>query len=291
MKAFKTLTAVPVVAAVCLVASGVWATVLYQTDFEAAAPPAPAYVDTDGTTFTPGDLIKNKPNWGNSNDQAVITNNQSDQGSQALQLNPTALVDRTISGAPENQVIWIEAYFKGPGSDAATPTYPADPPASSIVHFSKTNGIQMYDGTGTTWIQAKDPYKAINQDLWYQITLRQDYIQKKWDCFVDGVKQNDNVLGFRDGTVTKLNGFMNLSDTVSYLDHLVVIQAEQGDANGDSQIDSADVVRAIMIAAQPAPALSLIWGGNADVTGTGGNPDGVVNDLDVQGIADKVLGI
>lgn len=263
---------------------------LFRTSFEATGDPDQAY--------TAGESIKTKTNWsfldpGADANLAVITSAEHQEGAQALQLSKGAAVDRAISDSPDGQVIWIQAYFKGPGSDAVTPTYPSSPPASSIVHFSAANGIQLLNGNGTgdgVW-DAATSYTAINAANWYQVTLRQDYGQKKWDCFIDGAKQGSN-LGFRDSAVTKLNGFMNLSDTTSYLDNVWVKGAMRGDANGDLVLDSADIVRTIQIADAPSPALDLIWGGNADIAGpTGNTPDGTVDQFDYEAIANTLIGL
>jgi len=263
---------------------------LMRTSFEASGDP-----DQD---YTAGESIKNKTNWsfldpGADPNLALITDAEHQEGAQALQLSQGAAVDRTIDGAPDGEVVWIQAYFKGPGSSAQTPTYPSSPEASSIVHFSATDGIRLLDGNGAgdgNWVAAPD-YGTIDAGAWYQVTLRQDYGFKNWDAFVDGTKQG-SALGFRDNGVTRLSGFMNLSDTTSYLDNIWVKGALRGDSNGDLALDSADLVRAIQIvAAAPEPALNLIWGGNADVSGSTGQPDGQVDGFDVTRISDMILGI
>ncbi len=281
MKAMKSHLALSVAVGVvlALAVSVVPARDLFSTSFES------------GEGYAVGEDIGTKTDWTtNLQDVAVITDAEAGDGTQSLQLNVGAVVDRQISGATANEAAWIEAYFKGPGSPAATPSYPDSPPASAIIHFSATNGIQLYDGTGQTWEQAVD-HATIDANKWYQVTLRQDYLTQKWDCFIDGTKQNSAALGFRDASVTKLNGFMNLSDTTSYLDNLRVVEALRGDANGDETVDSADLVRTIQIANDPAPALALIWGGNADLTGSTGTPDGVIDTLDILGVRDLILGI
>lgn len=270
---------------------------LYQTGFEPN--------DADGNNYQSGSSITDysASGWDLQSGAAVIVTDPKQAGQQALKLDATSqgvILDRTVpypSPVPSQvstDIVWVQAYFRGPGSEVDPPVYPESPAASSIVHFSKTNGIQLLNGpkATATWVNSSVTGGNFDETHWYQVTLRQDYGKQEWDCYIDGAKQNTAALKFRD-TVSKLNGFMNLADTTSYFDSLRVIAPVRGDANGDGLMDSADVVVAVMLANSASVPLDVMFGGNADVAGPLGQstPDGVIDQFDVEAIADQILGL
>ncbi|GEM_PF-529278 len=286
-----------------MIAASAFSATLVQTGFEATG---------DEAAYAAGTSISNysAAGWQLDAGTASISSAQAAQGSQSLALDPGAEVDRALgqsaSDSTLNGIVWVQGWFRGEGSAVDSPTYPADPPASSIVHFSKNRGILLYDGRDTDgnsdpWVQAFDHKGPLVATKWYQVSLMQDYQNKIWYCYVDGVLQNVTLqgekrvpfpLGFRDpSSISKLSGFKNLSDTVSYFDGLNITSAIRGDANGDSVVDAADVVRALALANTATPAIEQIFGKNADVVNVSGQsvPDGQITQQDYEAIANLVL--
>lgn len=277
-----------------LIPVAVSAATLVQTGFESSEPEA----------FAVGTSIANYASSGWSLDAgtATIANAPAPaaEGTQFLSLAANTEVDRSlptsVSDGTQNGIVWVQAWFRGEGSAVDSPTYPSDPPASSIVHFSKNNGILLYDGNiaqgQSPWVTAEGFGDPLTASDWYQVTLLQDYTNKIWFCYINGVLANSAPLGFRDKTtVNKLSGFKNLSDTQSYFDGLMIASAIRGDANGDGVVDAADVVRALDLSRQSPPAIQALFGKNADVANASGQalPDGVITQQDYQAIAGLLL--
>ena len=173
-------------------------------------------------------------------------------------------------------------YFRGEGT-TADPSFPGDIPASAIVFFSATNGIQCLNGDGSgsgSWINTT--VTSINKDTWYKISIRQDYTSKKWRCYIDEAASPDQDLGFRNNEVTTLNGFRNFADTASYLDTFRVIPAIKGDANGDGKMDAADIVT--LISDPTGSGFDIIQKDNADV-----DDNGSVEANDLTALINKIL--
>lgn len=278
--------------ALAILASAAAAATLVQTSFEAGEAEA---------NYTAGQSIGTyaSAGWTLEAGTATISTAQANEGAQSLALTAGAEVDRSLptslSNVTQNGIVWIRAYFRGAGSAVTSPEYPATPPASSIVHFSNTQGVLLYNGNGSgggSWVQASGITGPLNASQWYQVTLLQDYQNAVWHCYINGTLQNASALGFRDGSaVTKLSGFKNLSDTDSYFDDLAIMASVRGDANGDAVVDSADVVRALELSEASPLAIDAIFGKNADVANTSGQliPDGRITQQDYQAIAQMVL--
>lgn len=262
--------------------------------------------DSDGANYQNGQSIASYSAQGwtlsgtaNITNTAFVNDPANSADTQSLELNPGTTVDRSVSYTPSddgsNSIVWVQGYFRGAGSPNA-PQTPSGK-ASSIVHFSASNGIQMYDGTksGTeAWVSTSSTtYRTLNPDAWYQITLRQDYAAKTWDCFVDGQKQNTAPLGFYSTDIAKLNGFTSLADVKTYIDNMAIIASARGDANGDGLFDSGDLLRVLQLVQLGAsPAVDTLFGGNADVAGVAGNttPDGIVDARDLEALQDRLMG-
>lgn len=192
---------------------------------------------------------------------------------QFIQLGAGAVLERAFTGTDAYKQIWVEGYFQGRGSSVtlANANYETTG-ISVIVHFSETNGIEMENGnrnsTVGTPVATGVALGAANENRWYKITLRLNFATASWDLWVDNVKRNATALGFRDGTVTKLNGFKNLAQTASKFDEFRVVSAISGDTNGDAVIDAADVVEMIDLLAGAAPTDPIVLN-NSDLDTNG----------------------
>ena len=238
----------------------------YKTGFEASE------------SFTAGLTLDGQGGWTATG--ATITDAVKQAGVQSVALGVNSQIDKTFSAAGET-VVWMEGYFRGAGT-TADPSFPADPPASAIVFFSATNGIQCLDGNGTGGGAWSNTGVALVASNWYKVTIRQDYTGKKWRCYIDGVQKPVSELGFRDN-VTTLHGFRNFADTASYLDTFRVIPAKKGDANADGKVDAADVIS--LVNDPNGASMDIIQKDNADV-----NSSGIIDAQDLSALIDRILG-
>ncbi len=261
-----------------LLGSMVWAAdqIPYKTNFEAS----------EG--FVAGNTINGQDGWevDPSGGDAKITDSIAQSGTQSVMLEANSQIDKPLAAAVGDTIVWMEGYFRGAGT-TAEPSFPGSDvlPASAIVFFSSTNGIQCYDGDGSgsgSWVNTS--ISSLDEGTWYKITIRQDYTGKTWKCYVDNAQSPDQELGFRDDTVTTLNGFRNFADTVSYLDAFRVLPGKKGDTNGDGKVDAADVIT--LINDPDGSGFDIIQQDNADVNG-----DESINATDLNALIDKLLGV
>ena len=203
-------------------------TVLYQTGFEPA--------DVSGSSFALGSL-DGQGGWVASN--ATVTDAQAETGVQSVVMAPDSSIERAVAGSGQ---IWIVGDYRGEGSAALNPSYPADPPAACIVHFSQTNGVQCLDGDGSgggTWKPAAAG-QPVSGAEWTEVALRilYDAPSKSWDCLLNGAAYQTS-LGFRN-SLASLSGFKSLSGTTSYFDSFRVIGSD-GDVDGDGIGDGFEI--------------------------------------------------
>ena len=248
----------------------------YKTSFEAS----------EG--FVAGNSINGQAGWevDPSGGDAKITDTMAQSGSQSVALEANSQIDKPLAAAAGDTAVWMEGYFRGAGT-TAEPSFPGSDvlPASAIVFFSATNGIQCFDGDGAglgSWVNTT--VTSLDEDSWYKITIRQDYTAKTWKCYINSAQSPDQELGFRDNEVTTLNGFRNFADTVSYLDNFRVIPAKKGDTNGDGKVDASDVIT--LINDPDGSGFDIIQGDNADV-----DSNGSVEAADLSALIDILLGI
>lgn len=246
------MTARHTLAVLAVVALGATASAqtLFRTSFEAS--------DADGN-YTTG-ALSGQPgtsvNWLTLSGTAEVTNDSgigAPAGSQFVLLDEGAQIDRDLSslGVTQN-IIWVEGWFRGTGSavslaEANYPTAEQGTQASAVIHFSAVNGVELLNGTRGTPAEATvvpTNISEFNPNTWYRITLRLNFTTQSWDAYADGIKLNEEPLGFRDN-VTALNGFRNLSEARSYFDGFRVVRPMDGDANGDNETDSADLIAMI----------------------------------------------
>jgi hypothetical protein len=176
-------------------------------------------------------------------------------GQYEVVLNNGAVVDQDLAGlvADSSDIVWIEGWFRGVGSNVtlAAANYPSAAqgvPASAVIHFSSANGIEFLNGDRAggagTVVPAGVPLGAGAASRYFRITVRLDFATRSYDVFVDGVKRNATPLGFRDN-VSRLNGFRNLAENEARFDGFRIVLPEPGDANGDGEVSSADLVKAL----------------------------------------------
>ena len=244
----------------------------YQTGFEAS----------EG--FVAGQSIDGQDGWQviEGGADAKISDALAQGGTQCVALEANSQIDKALSADTGQSIVWMEGYFQGEGT-TADPSFPGDIPASAIVFFSATNGIQCLNGDGSgsgAWVNTT--ISSINKDAWYKISIRQDYTSKKWRCYINEAASPDLDLGFRNNEVTTLNGFRNFADTSSYLDTFRVIPAIKGDTNGDGKMDAADIVA--LINDPTGASFDIIQKDNADV-----DKNGSVEGADLTALINKIL--
>jgi hypothetical protein len=246
----------------------------YKTGFEAS----------EG--FVAGNTINGQDGWivDSAGGDAKITDTMAQTGSQSVALEANSQIDKPLAAAAGDTIVWMEGYFRGAGT-SEEPSFPALVPASAIVFFSATNGIQCLDGDGAgagPWVNTS--VTSLEEETWYKITIRQDYSAKTWKCYINDAQSPVQELGFRDDTVATLNGFRNFADTVSYLDNFRVIPAKKGDTNGDGKVDASDVIT--LINDPDGSGFDIIQGDNADV-----DSNGSIEAADLSALIDILLGI
>lgn len=207
-------------------------------------------------------------------DPVLVSSTNPADGSQYIKLGEGAVFGYTFSTDQQSQItdlVWVEGYFRGEGSSQtlaeAEQNYAN---ASAIVHFSSTNGIELWNGDGAnsgTVVDTDVELGAGNADQWFKITLQLDFTNKEWGIWVNNTDKGQ-ALGFRENSITNLSGFQNLAENQSDFDGFRVIKPVIGDANGDEGVDSADVVRLIEFLTTP-PEDDIIVFNNADLTQNG----------------------
>ncbi|CAN5380969.1 hypothetical protein BH09SUM1_BH09SUM1_03070 [soil metagenome] len=254
----------------------------------ATAAPLPLYSTSfEAPTYTVDATINGIEGWsvsGGTGAAATVRTGAAAQGSNFVELSSGAVIDKTFSNTTGQNVVWVEGYFKGTGSQTtlANATYPGTA-ASAIVHFSQANGIEFLNGTKNDG--AGTPVSssvAIVSTNWYKITIRLEFSTQTWDVWVnDAQSASYKDLGFKSANVTKLNGFKNLAQGTAYFDAFRVVLRTAGDANGDGVFDAADLTAIVQHIATPAS--DPIVQDNGDVNG-----DGVLNTTDIGLVADLV---
>jgi len=265
-----------------------------------AAPAAlPVYTASfDGAPYTVNSTINGIDGWTVRNSEARVVAGTGAQGSgQFVELSAGAEVDLSLSNVTAltgANLVWVEGYFRGAGSDTtladARASYPATA-ASAIVHFSSANGIEFLNGDRAggdgTVVAANVPLGAANANTWYKITIQLNFATSSWSVWVNNVNRGSN-LGFKSAGVTKLNGFKNLAQNQAFFDSFRVVLPIAGDANGDTKKDAADVATLLLIASQtPATAgYDVITRTNGDVAAPSANL--TIDNTDVQTLIDQI---
>lgn len=244
---------------------------LYETQFDAPA-------------FTAGETVDGIEGWEVLNDPAVVAAGDAALGGQYVQLGSGAILDRAVDGSEGVGELWVQAFFRGRGSNQTLAELDAeiDFPASAIVHFSEANGIEVEDGNGEGTagdvVALGVPLGQANENTWQKLTLQIDFGAKNWNIWVGGEKKSPaSGFGFRSDDVDHLSGFRQMAQGSSGFDGFRVVTLLAGDANGDGSIDAADIVAVVEFLAggDHDPILMA----NADLTGTGDVGQGDLNTL------------
>ncbi len=247
---------------------------------QGSVPYSTGFDTTDSPAFAAGNL-NGQNGWTVTSGSANVQATTFQGGDQAVMLDADSEVRKSFSSTSGISKVWVDAYFRGSGS-TATPNYPSDPKASAIVHFSKTNGIQCFNGDGAGNYAAVNTGVSLVETNWYRVSIKQDYAAHTWNCYIDGVKKNTNALGFLWNDVSSFNGFINFSGEPSYLDTFRVLSAGAGDANGDGKIDIADVVKCVNLMSDAGADFLLKL--NVDT-----NEDGTISNDELQAVVDALL--
>lgn len=152
---------------------------------------------------------------------AAIQNETVYTGAQALRIGAGSVVDKELTGLVSGNFLWIDAYAQVNLQDPLP-----DPTqlgvGSSLVHFSQSLGIACLNGNGNgggTWVSTG---VTPQNGTWVRITIRQNYLDRKWACYVNGVKTLEN-LGYKNN-LTALSGFKSSAGDASsaFLDEFSV---------------------------------------------------------------------
>jgi hypothetical protein len=247
--------------------------------FSVGASPVLVEADFDGAEFSLGSLDGQNGWTVLQGTASVVDDGAAQSGARSVSLAQNTIVDRSISAAGHS-IVWTRTHFRGAGTDAA-PNYPADP-ASAIVHFSSVDGIQVGNGDGAgslTWVNTG---VTISDDgTWYEVLIRQDYTSQQWDCYIDGTIEAQD-MGFRDNSVTQLNGFRQYAGVASSMDTFLTRHRSAGDLDGDGDTDISDVV--LNVNAENSPPTDPIAFSDADF-----DDDGVIEPEDVNATVNLIL--
>ena len=201
----------------------------YVTGFESDETPGFALGDLNGQG-TGG-------SWAVSEGAASVQGATVARGAQAVESGEGSVIDVALDGAAN--VIWVDAFVKTSGS-ADAPTVPAEV-RSSVLFFSSSSGILALDGDGGGSGEYVTVVGAFPTGEFIRVSIRQDYTAKTYDVWVNGVSFATD-LGFKDSSVTQLNGAQRRSAAVSYLDDFSATEWGLGaDADGDGLIDLDEV--------------------------------------------------
>lgn len=247
-----------------------------------AAVTDPVLLSHDFSTFTNGNL-NGQQGW------VSVPTNGAQVAAGVVNLAANTQIDRSITEANGQTVVWTETQFRGSGTSSA-PNYPADP-ASAIVHLSSTSGIQPLDGNGTGGgtFRAAGNVALNNPTGWYRIIIRQDYVNKTWDLYVAQPTQAPALSaqdqGFRDDAVDHLGGFRQYAGVACSMDNFLIRRvAANGDVNFDGATDASDVVDSVNNLNNAGA--DFYERADADFDG-----NGTINAADITATVDTILGI
>jgi subtilisin-like proprotein convertase family protein len=139
-------------------------------------------------------------------------------GTQSLQLQPQALVD-SQAGAGATSSLWIQGRYRGRLQEA-DPDVSLMGPRSALLFFHETDGLKIYEGNTSQWEPAG---LEVNEDTWYQITVKLDFLTHTWDLYVDDSLLQSGI-GFKDSSIDSFGGFRCQSSSAGsdYLDDFYV---------------------------------------------------------------------
>jgi hypothetical protein len=170
--------------------------------------------------------------WTVSQGTAVVQQATRAHGLQAVQAGD-GIIDASLLAT--QQVLWVDAFFLESGM-TNPPVVPTNA-ASSLLYFTATNGIVALDGNGSgggTFVQVVPTYPT---NVFVRVTVRNDYVSKRYDVWVDGVQRRAG-LGFKNNTVLTFSGARRRSVATSYMDDFSVSTwGLDADSDGDGLVD------------------------------------------------------
>ncbi len=197
---------------------------LYATGFE----------PDEADPYAPGNLAgQGSPGlWTISQGSAVVQQATSAHGRQAVQAGDCT-IDASLVAT--QQVVWVDAFFIESGL-TNLPVVPTNA-ASGLIYFSSTDGLLALNGNGTGGGQFETIAATYPTNVFVRVTLRNDYVNKRYDVWVDGVLRRSG-LGFKDNSVTKFSGARRRSGDVGYMDDFSVSTwGLDADSDGDGLVD------------------------------------------------------
>jgi len=197
---------------------------LYATGFE----------PDEANPYAPGNLAgQGSPGlWTISQGSAVVQQATSAHGRQAVQAGDCT-IDASLVAT--QQVVWVDAFFIESGL-TNLPVVPTNA-ASGLIYFSSTDGLLALNGNGTGGGQFETIAATYPTNVFVRVTLRNDYVNKRYDVWVDGVLRRSG-LGFKDNSVTKFSGARRRSGDVGYMDDFSVSTwGLDADSDGDGLVD------------------------------------------------------
>lgn len=161
--------------------------------------------------------------------QALVQTGTAHGGSQAVALTSGSAAPRIehIIGTVGASVVWIDYYAR---IDLATITIHRDHPdiaevptnTVSVFAMNADGDIYAYNGTTNAWVLATQS-GGITGNAYHRYTVKQNYGNKTWDLYIDGVLRKLG-LGFRGASVVEFTQFsmMGTKGGGSYCDNISI---------------------------------------------------------------------
>lgn len=197
---------------------------LYATGFE----------PDEANPYSPGNLAGQGAAglWSVSQGSAVIQQATSARGLQAVQAGD-CIIDASLIAT--QSVLWVDAFFLESGL-TNLPIVPTNI-ASSLLYFSATDGILALDGNGTGGGKFESITPAFATNVFVRISIRNDYANKRYDVWVDGVPRRSG-LGFKDNSVVRFSGARRRAGATGFMDDFSVSTwGLDADTDGDGLVD------------------------------------------------------
>jgi len=212
----------------CLVESTVHAgEVIYRALFESTPLASPLFEVSD---------LTGQGGWSVVGGSASVQSEVRALGDQSVMATDARCVLSVVSAA---SVVWVDGWHRDAGS-GSQPLIDEEV-MSGVLFFSATRGLLALDGDeeGNGVFVMVDA--SIPNDQFVRITMRMDYVNARYDVWVNGELKRMN-LGFKNSEVTALSEIQRETDGVAYLDDLVVITwGMDEDRDGDGIVDLEEI--------------------------------------------------
>ncbi len=197
---------------------------LYATGFE----------PDEANPYSPGNLAGQGATglWSVSQGNAEIQQATSAHGVQAVQAGD-CILDASLTAT--QSVLWVDAFFL----ESGLTNHPIVPTniASSLLYFSSTDGILALDGDGSGGGKFEPIAPTFPTNVFVRVTIRNDYANKRYDVWVDGVQRRAG-LGFKDNSVVKFSGARRRVGATGFMDDFSVSTwGLDVDTDGDGLVD------------------------------------------------------